>query len=56
MSVLIKDSAGACWLYTKGADNVMFDRTAENGFDVHCGGKANLDKQLEVFAAEVSVV
>jgi phospholipid-transporting ATPase len=52
MSVVVKDSADSIWLYTKGADNIMFDRTASNGFDVHCGGKSSLDKQLEVFAAE----
>ena len=53
MSVVVRDEGGAVWLYCKGADNVMFDRTAPGeGFDKHVGGRGRIDAQLEAFAAE----
>lgn len=48
MSVVVKDAQGQHWLYLKGADNVVFDRTSEsNGYDL-VGGRAKIMAQLEV--------
>jgi magnesium-transporting ATPase (P-type) len=54
MSVVVRDNkSGQHWLYTKGADNVIFDRTqAGNGFDAFVGGRAAIDAQLEVIKRE----
>jgi len=30
MSVVVRDEAGVLWLYSKGADNVMLPRLADN--------------------------
>jgi len=48
MSVVVKDAQGQHWLYLKGADNVVFDRTSEsNGYDL-VGGRSKFMAQLEV--------
>ena len=53
MSVVVRDASGQAWLYCKGADNVMFERTAPGvGFDAHVGGREAIDARLEAFAAE----
>jgi len=49
MSVVVKDAQGQHWLYCKGADNVVFDRTCSSseGYDL-VGGRAKIMAQLEV--------
>ena len=51
MSCLIKGPDGKYKLLTKGADNIMFDRTAPDGYGP-VGGEDTINAHLEAFAKE----